>query len=98
MATVDEIKITGKKYRVWNAINEWWERISYWTAASDVEFEDGKNAEEKVTEIDETLTERLNEFEEEVTEDIEQLQQDAILKSELTFTLSGSTLYITKTY
>lgn len=98
MATVDETKITGRKYRIWDAVNNIWKRASYWTAACDVEFEDGVNAEDKVTELDNTMTERINTLEEEMTEDIQELQDNAILKSELTFTLSGSTLYIRKTY
>lgn len=48
MATVEEEKITGRKYRIWDAVNSIWKRVSYWTAASDVEFENGKNAEDEV--------------------------------------------------
>ena len=72
MATVEETIITGRKYRIWDAVNNIWKRVSYWTKASDVEFEDGLNGEDEV----ETL----------------------IKKSQLTFELDGSDLYITKNY
>ena len=48
MATVEEEKITGRKYRLWDAVNQIWKRISYWTAASDVEFDNGRNGEEEL--------------------------------------------------
>ena len=48
MATVDEVKVTGRKYRLWDAVNEIWKRVSYWTKASDVEFEDGLNGEDEI--------------------------------------------------
>ncbi len=48
MATVEETIITGRKYRVWDGINYIWKRLSYWTKASDVEFEDGLNGEDKI--------------------------------------------------
>lgn len=51
MATVEETIITGRKYRIWDAVNSIWKRISYWTKASDVEFEDGMNLEDKVSTI-----------------------------------------------
>lgn len=51
--------VTGKKYRVLtDAENDQWDRISFWTKASDIEFEDGKNLEEKM--ID--LTAQMQEF------------------------------------
>ncbi len=44
--------ITGKKYRLLSDItNKIWDRISFWTAASDVEFSNGKNAEEIYNEL-----------------------------------------------
>lgn len=57
MGTIEEVKITGRKYRVWDGINSIWKRISYWTHASDVEFEDGKNAEEKIYEVKDDINE-----------------------------------------
>lgn len=38
---------TGKKYRILvDAVNDIWDRISFWTKASDVEFNDGSNLED----------------------------------------------------
>ena len=48
MATVEETIITGRKYRIWDAVNNIWKRVSYWTKASDVEFEDGLNGEDEI--------------------------------------------------
>lgn len=44
-------KVTGRTYRVLadNTPNNYvWNQLSFWTAASDVEFEDGTNAETKL--------------------------------------------------
>lgn len=44
--------VTGKKYRVLtDEKTDQWDRISFWTKASDVEFDDGKNLEEKMLEL-----------------------------------------------
>lgn len=48
MATVEETIITGRKYRIWDAVNNIWKRVSYWTKASDLEFEDGLNGEDEI--------------------------------------------------
>lgn len=41
-----ERKISGKKYRILSDIaNDTWDRISFWTKASDVEFNDGRDLE-----------------------------------------------------
>lgn len=46
---VNESVITGRYYRVLiDKATKLWQRISYWTHSTDVEFEDGKNAEEKL--------------------------------------------------
>ena len=38
--------VTGKKYRILiDAVNDIWDRISFWAKASDVEFDDGTTAE-----------------------------------------------------
>lgn len=90
MATVDEVKVTGRKYRLWDAVNEIWKRVSYWTAASDVEFEDGLNLEDKISEKNEEVAD--------INDEIDAIQQDYVQKAQLTFVLSGNDLYITKTY
>lgn len=52
MAVKEEI-ITGRKWRrLIDKVAGLWQRISYWTHSTDVEFEDGKNAETKVGAID----------------------------------------------
>jgi hypothetical protein len=48
MANVEEVIITGRKYRIFDTVNNIWKRISYWTKASDIEFDDGLNAEDEV--------------------------------------------------
>lgn len=49
MAIVNEIIVTGRvKRRLIDKAAKLWQKISYWTKASDVEFDDGKTAEEKV--------------------------------------------------
>ena len=60
MATVEEVKITGRKYRIWDAVNSVWKRISYWTKACDVVFNNGQNAEEMVTSMNAHLNSEIN--------------------------------------
>ncbi len=49
---VKETIVKGRKFRkLIDEANRIWQRISFWTSASDVEFDDGKNAEDKVSEI-----------------------------------------------
>lgn len=51
--------VTGKKYRILtDEENDEWDRTSFWTHATDVEFSDGKNLEEKMLE----LTFKLKDF------------------------------------
>lgn len=50
---VNETIVTGRKFRKCiDAASKAWQRISFWTKSSDVEFEDGKNAETKLGAID----------------------------------------------
>lgn len=50
---VNETIVTGRKFRKCiDASSKAWQRISFWTKSSDVEFEDGKNAETKLGAID----------------------------------------------
>ena len=50
---INETIVTGRKFRKCiDAVNKTWQRISFWTKSSDVEFEDGKNAETKLGAID----------------------------------------------
>lgn len=50
---VNETIVTGRKFRKCiDAATKAWQRISFWTKSSDVEFEDGKNAETKLGAID----------------------------------------------
>lgn len=45
---VSEKNVTGKFYRIWSVADKLWHRISFWTHANDVEFNDGKTAQTKV--------------------------------------------------
>ncbi len=46
---VNEQIVTGRKFRkLVDEAAKLWQRISFWTKASDVEFNDGKTAEEKI--------------------------------------------------
>lgn len=94
MATVEEVKVTGRKYRIWDAVNNIWKRISYWTKATDVEFNDGTNLEDKISNMNTEITQDITV----VNQSINNLNSSKIAKSQLTFVLSGSDLYITKTY
>ena len=49
MATVNEQIVTGRKFRkLIDEATKLWQRISFWTKASDVEFDDGSTAETKM--------------------------------------------------
>ena len=49
MATINEQIVTGRKFRkLIDEANKLWQRISIWTKASDVEFDDGQTAETKM--------------------------------------------------
>lgn len=49
MATVNEQIVTGRKFRkLVDEATKLWQRISFWTRASDVEFNDGSTAETKM--------------------------------------------------
>ena len=49
---INEQIITGRKYRrLIDKAAKLWQRISWWTKASDVEFDDGRTAEQKVGNI-----------------------------------------------
>lgn len=52
---ISETIITGKKYRVWDKSTSKWKRMSYWTKASDVEFNDGSTAEARIADIETNL-------------------------------------------
>lgn len=57
---VNEQIVIGKKFRVCiDVVNKVWQRISFWTKASDVEFDDGKTAQEKLGAIN-GITSALN--------------------------------------
>lgn len=46
---INEVTVTGRKFRkLVDETTKLWQRISFWTKASDVEFNDGKTAEEKL--------------------------------------------------
>lgn len=46
---INEQIITGRKFRkLIDETTKLWQRISFWTKASDIEFDDGRTAEEKL--------------------------------------------------
>lgn len=46
---INETIVTGRKFRkLVDESTKLWQRISFWTKASDVEFDDGKTAQEKL--------------------------------------------------
>lgn len=48
MALNEQI-VTGRKFRKCiDVVNKAWQRISFWTKACDVEFDDGMTAEDKI--------------------------------------------------
>ena len=109
MATVEEIKIKGRAYRVFDAVNSIWKRISYWVAASDVEFEDGENLEDKMADVQsdlddsiEQMNNNLNQTKTEInnsiTTNMNNVNNNYVKKTQLSFVLSGNDLYITKNY
>lgn len=46
------IQKKGKKYNIFDKINQVWNQCSFWTHADDVEFDDGKTASTKLSAID----------------------------------------------
>ncbi len=61
---VNEQIVTGRKFRkLIDETTKLWQRISIWTKSSDVEFDDGENAETKVGAI-KGITKDLNTTEE----------------------------------
>ena len=78
MATVEEVKVTGRKYRIWDEVNSIWKRISYWTKACDVEFDDELNLEDKVDEINDSIDavdDRLTQVNTSLTNQINELNR-----------------------
>ena len=53
---ISESILTGRKYRVWDAANSIWKRLSFWTKASDVEMNDGSTVESTIGNIIGNLT------------------------------------------
>lgn len=50
---IDEQIITGRKFRkCLDVANKVWMRISFWTSANDVEFDDGRTLQQKLGTID----------------------------------------------
>ncbi len=64
MTAINEIIQKGNAYRTCiddsDPLNLKWGRQSFWTAASDVEFDDGTTAEQKIEELNVTVQEKFN--------------------------------------
>ena len=102
---IRETIVTGRKFRKCiDEINRIWQRISFWTKACDVEFDDGKTAEEKLGKID-GITDSLdsissntalsaaagNNLQNQVTQLTNTINN---LGTQITMTLDGTTLTI----
>lgn len=54
---VNEVIVTGRKFRkLVDEATRLWQKISFWTKACDVEFEDGLTAEEKIEDLQNQIT------------------------------------------
>jgi len=70
MSIVNEVIVTGRiKRRLIDKAAKLWQRISYWTKACDVEFDDGKSAQEKLGNIN-GITSDINEESENIAASI----------------------------
>ncbi len=105
---LNERIITGKKYRILSDIgNKIWDRISFWTKASDVEFNNGKNAEDIYDELSAkagiTLTATLKEGNTSVSFTNSSIKDDSMIDvytdtygvNPTNMSVSGTTLTIT---
>lgn len=96
MSTINEQIVTGRAHRVLiDKVAKLWQRISFWTKASDVEFNDGNTAETKVGAI-KGITTDLNTTETGYAADMTALTQ---LYSEIIGVLNSwkASLHITQT-
>lgn len=108
---INEQVVTGRKFRKCiDVVNKVWQRISFWTKACDVEFDDGKTAEEKLGMID-GITSDYNCEDEKMAINANALREanqtinqeintkfntiNSKLGTQCTFRLSGTTLTIT---
>lgn len=102
MATINEQIVTGRKFRkLVDETTKLWQRISFWTKASDVEFNDGKTAEEKIGNLNDItnslqskitqLTNSENNIQSQITQLTNTINN---LGTQATMSLSGTTLYI----
>lgn len=72
---VNETIVTGRKFRKCiDEVNKIWQRISIWTKASDVEFDDGQTAENKMGAIS-GITSDLNGESENIATSIKAVNQ-----------------------
>ncbi len=72
---VNEQTVTGRKFRkLIDEANKLWQRISFWTKASDVEFNDGQTAENKMGAIS-GITSDLNGESENIAASIKAVNQ-----------------------
>lgn len=88
---LNEKIITGRRFR--QKINDMWVRFSFWTKAADVEFEDGKNAQQKVDGISSQISE-LKASLLLLNKDVSEIQVVASLPSDAS--AHKNTLYIVK--
>jgi hypothetical protein len=94
MALNEQI-VTGRSFRKCiDVANKLWQKISFWTKASDVEFDDGENAETKLGAI-KGITVDLNTTETGYAADMTALTQ---LNNQIMNNIDGITQYINNKY
>lgn len=104
MATVEETNVTGRKYRIFDEVNKIWKRVSYWTHASDVEFDDGTNLVDKMDDFKTEVDNTIDDFKDETEQAMQELE-DSLIQitlngndlATLSFELEGNVLSITTT-
>ena len=99
MAINEEI-VTGRKFRkLVDETKRLWQRISFWTKACDVEFNDGQTAEEKLGKIN-GITDSLDSTSSNIALSAAagknlQSRLTQLSNSQISMTLNGTTLTIT---
>ena len=78
--TINEQIVTGRKFRkLIDEASRLWLRVSFWTKASDVEFDDGEDAETKISIIQtiiNNLKESFNNFKESVQNSLNNIHEN----------------------
>ncbi|MCM1100139.1 MAG: hypothetical protein NC079_00690 [Clostridium sp.] len=93
---IHETIVTGRKFR--KLIDETtmlWQRISFWTKASDVEFDDGSTLQDRITSLDTQVAQLDTQVAQLGTQVALLNAQIAKLGTQVTYSVNGTTLTIT---